>query len=121
MGNTTNSKGKMGIMIVSKDEQRVKVALSLALHIQEAPEQDGVSHLEVYLFAEATDLIDHASDEIKQMISELISRGVMVGACKNLVDAYHVHEKAIALNLQVSGANATLGRWANEHYVTLSF
>lgn len=45
----------------------------------------------------------------------------MVGACKNLVDAYHVHEKAIALNLQVSGANATLGRWANEHYVTLSF
>ncbi|PWI56785.1 DsrE family protein [Sulfoacidibacillus thermotolerans] len=112
---------QMGIMVVSKQEDRVKVALSLALHIQEAPAEESIDHLEVYLFAEATELLRNGSDEIKGMIRELIARGIMVGACKNLVSAYGVEEEAQNLQVQVFGANATFARWAKEQYVTLSF
>lgn len=111
----------MGIMISSEDEKRVKVALSLALHVEELPPDEKVDNLEVYLFAEATALIMNPSPELKQMITELIGRGVIVRACTNLATLYEVNAEAEKMGIELTSANATFAHWTKENYTVFSF
>jgi hypothetical protein len=111
----------MGIMVSSDDEKRVKVALSLALHVEELPAEEKMDNMEVYLFAEATALIMNASPELKEMITELIGRGVIVRACTNLATLYEVTAEAGKMGIELTRANATFAHWTKENYTVLSF
>ncbi|OLZ09524.1 DsrE family protein [Sulfobacillus thermosulfidooxidans] len=113
--------GKLGIMIASDNPQRIRVALSLALHTAELPEAERPDVLEVFFFAESTALLASAPDDVRQMMQDLRQRGILLEACTNLVKSYQVEDAARALDIALLMANQTFSRWAREGYAILSF
>lgn len=115
--------GKVAIVIVSGWDEQAKVmaGMHVAKRIDEAKEANGIEAVEVFLFTGGVKLLENADPEVVAMLVELREQGILMGACSNQAEAWHVETTARDFGVQLEFARDAFSRYAREGFTVMTF
>jgi hypothetical protein len=116
---------KTAVLIFHDDDASLRVGVSVSERMRQSAPDAGVE-IEVFVFGPAQAVLSsrddgEAREAFREGIDELVSHGVMVGACVNVARANDVEAALSERGLHLDFARDVFLRWGHEGAAVLSF
>jgi hypothetical protein len=114
---------KIAIVVLTGNENpaRAATALHVAKRLHDARPGNGIDELEVFLFTDGLKILGEPDGELAKLAHELVEAGILVGACTNQLNNWHLTSAADALGVRAEFARDAFARYARDGFTVLTF